>query len=312
MIHLLSEARIREALTRWAPSDGVEVRRRHQAVNAVLEVRRGRSTSFLRLTPASWRSRADVECELAFVGHLARRGCKVAPAVPSRSGSLVEEVGGWFAAMFERAPGALVEPGGPGWGEAICRAWGEALARQHRAAQGFEVPAATWRRDWRAEPILVRGIETLGRTDPAAHEAARRVLAAVEDHAEGLGAVGMIHADLAPQNFRWSPSGGVTAFDFDNACRHWLVHDLAVARSVLARFDHPERLLGWIASGYEAVAPLPGYPGLLDVLARLRLLYVLCDRLWVAEALGAGGHGEALRRLRARLLHAAGVDERGR
>ena len=216
MIHLLSEARIREALSRWAPSDGVEVRRRHQAVNAVLEVRRGRSTSFLRLTPASWRSRADVACELAFVGHLARRGCRVAPAVPSRSGSLVEEVGGWFATMFEEAPGALVEPGGPGgpgWSEAMFRDWGEALARQHRAAQSFDVPATTWRRDWRAEPVLVRGIETLGRTDPAAHEAARRVLEAVEGHAEGLGTLGMIHADLAPQNFRWSPSGGITAFD---------------------------------------------------------------------------------------------------
>ena len=311
MIHQPSEERVREALSRWAYSDGVELRRRHQAVNAVLEVRRGRSTSFLRLAPASRRSRADVACELAFVGHLARRGCRVARPVPSSSGSLVEEVGGWLAAMFERAPGAPVEPGGPRWGEAMLRAWGEALARQHRAAQGFEVPAATWRRDWRAEPVLVRGIETLGRTDPAAHEAARRVLEAVEGHAEGLGTVGMIHADLAPQNFRWSPLGGVTAFDFDNACRHWLLHDLAVARSVLARFDHPERLLGWIASGYEAVAPLPGDPGLIDVLARLRLLYVLCDRLGTAEGSGSGSQGEALRGLRARLLRAADVDERG-
>ena len=307
-----SEERVRDALSRWARPDSVEVRRHHQAVNAVLEVRLGGATFYLRLTPTSWRSRADVACELAFVGHLVRRGCRVASPIPSSSGSLVEEVSDWFATMYERAPGVSAEPGGAAWEEAMFRAWGEALARQHLAAQDFDVPAATWRRDWRAEPVLVRGVEALRRTDPAAHEAAEDVLEAVEREAEGLGTVGMIHADFAPQNFRWSSSGGITAFDFDNACRHWLFYDLTVARLVLARFDHPERLLGWIVSGYETLAPLPGDPSLIDVLARLRLLYVLCDRLWTADGSGSGSQEEALRRLRGRFLHAADVNERGR
>ena len=288
------------------------LRPRHGAVNAVLEVRTGCGATFLRLTPTSWRSRADIACELAFVRHLARGGCRVARPAPSRSGALVEKTGGWLAALFEEAPGALVEPGGPGWGEAMLRAWGEALGRQHRAQADFEPPTGTWRRDWRAEPVLVQGIEALTRTDPAAHEAARHVLAAVEEHVEDLGPIGMIHADFAPQNFRWSPSGGVAAFDFDNCCRHWLLYDLAVAQSVLARLDDADRLMGWVVDGYEAVAPLPGDLGLIDILMRLRLLYVLCDRLWVAETYGLDGRGDALRRLRERLLRAVDADEEDR
>lgn len=304
-----SEEQVRDALSRWVlPEDAVR-RPRHGAVNAVFEVQARGSSAFLRLISASWRSWADVDAELAFVEHLARSGCRVARPVPSRSGALMEEVGGWFATMFEEAPGALIEPGASGWGEAMARAWGETLARQHLAQAGFEPPAATWRRDWRAEPVLVQGIEALHRTDPAAHEAAWRVLAAVEDYAEALGLVGVIHADLAPQNFRWSLSGGVAAFDFDNVCRHWLLYDFAVARSVLTRFDGAERLMSWIRAGYEAVAPLPGDLGLLDVLVRLRLLYVLCDRLWMAETYSLDGQGDALHQLRERLLWTADTSE---
>lgn len=193
-----TEAEARAALSLWALPGNAALRPHHGAVNAVFELRAHGVATYLRLIPALWRSRADVDCELALVRHLALGGCRVARPLPSRSGALLEEVGDWLAALFEEAPGALIEPGGPGWGEAMLRDWGEALARLHRAQVGSEPPAATWRRDWRAEPVLVQGVEALIRIDPAAHEAARRVLAAAEEHAEALGLVGVIHADFGP------------------------------------------------------------------------------------------------------------------
>ena len=100
----------------------------------------------------------------------------------------------------------------------------------------------------------------------------------------------------------------LTAFDFDNCCRHWLMYDLVVARSVLAKFADADRSMRWIIAGYEARTPLPGDLHLANLLGRVRLLYVLCDRLCMAGNAGTGVSAADVGRLRTRFLQAVAGD----
>jgi Ser/Thr protein kinase RdoA (MazF antagonist) len=105
------------------------------------------------------------------------------------------------------------------------------------------------------------------------------ILAGLELQGDAFGEVGMIHADLGPQNFRYDPDIGITAFDFDNCCRHWFLYDIAVSLSVLRLRPEREQLVQWMFEGYRDLRPFSGDPGSLRPLLRLRLLYVYCDRL---------------------------------
>lgn len=76
---------------------------------------------------------------------------------------------------------------------------------------------------------------------------------------------------------------------------------------MLARLGDAEWSMGRLLAGYEAVAPLPGDPGLVGVPEHLCLLYVLCDRMWVVRTYGPDGQADALHGLREGLLQAGGV-----
>jgi Ser/Thr protein kinase RdoA (MazF antagonist) len=112
----------------------------------------------------------------------------------------------------------------------------------------------------------------------------------------------MIHADLGPQNFRYHPEIGITAFDFDNCCRHWFLYDIAVSLSVLRLRPEREQLVQWIFEGYRDVRPFPGDPGTLRLLLRLRLLYVYCDRLYSFGLAPGPDQTNILRAFRDRLI----------
>jgi len=272
-------AQIEQAILRWRSLETVAIIKKHSSTNTTVELCDGQTTLYLRLMPLAWRNTSDAEAELAFVRHQSQAGCKVALPLQSRSGAYVEAFDRWCAVMFQSAPGHHPLPKGPGWCMEMFVAWGSSLALQHQACLSFDHTNSSWRQDWRLDPALLRGLSALERLDPATFAKASVLLDTVEQHSETFGTVGVVHADLAPQNFRWSVSGGLTAFDFDNCCRHWLLYDLEVARSFVAKFEKADKLMSWILSGYQSVATLPGDMNHIHLLSQLRLLYVLCDRI---------------------------------
>jgi Ser/Thr protein kinase RdoA (MazF antagonist) len=128
------------------------------------------------------------------------------------------------------------------------------------------------------------------------------IFAELDLQEDTFGEVGTIHADFAPQNFRYDPELGITAFDFDNCCRHWLLYDIAVSLSVLRLRPEREQLVQWIFEGYRDFRPLPGDSASLRLLLRLRLLYVYCDRLYSFGVAPEPDHANTLRVLRERLI----------
>ena len=250
------------------------------SASSVFGVRIDGATHFLRLTNRSFRTLDDATDEVALLGHLHAHGVRVAMPVASIYARNVEEVDGYLAVMFRRAPGFRVTSEGPYWDQAFFHAWGQALALQHEAARSFDNPSLGWRQDWRREPVLVDGLAKIGAADQQLAQTANTLLANLDTQASILGEVATVHNDMAPQNFRYEPGNGITVFDFDNCCRHWLLHDVAVSLSVLRLRPEREQLAQWIFEGYSDVRPLPGDPLSIRLLLRLRLLYVYCDRLY--------------------------------
>jgi Ser/Thr protein kinase RdoA (MazF antagonist) len=250
------------------------------SASSVFGVRVNGATHFLRLTRQSFRSIDDATDELSFLHHLSSHRVRVAMPVPSIHDQNVEKVGDYLATLFRRAAGLRMTPEARLWNRAFFREWGRTLAFQHQAARTFCNPSSGWRRDWRQEPVLVDGLKYIRANDEQLACCVDAIFAGLDLQGDPFGEVGMIHADLGPQNFRYDPELGMTAFDFDNCCRHWFQYDIAVSLSALRLRPEREQLVQWIFEGYRDVRPFPGDPGSLRLLLRLRLLYVYCDRLY--------------------------------
>jgi len=150
----------------------------------------------------------------------------------------------------------------------------------HRAASPFSTDGLGWRSDWQAEPVLAEGLFRIRASDAPLAAMLDRLWRQVDDEEEAFGESAMVHADYAPQNIRYLPSGAITIFDFANCCRHWLLYDLAVSMHVLRHAADREMLRSWVIEGYRSAGALPGDLGLLDLLLQLRSVYVYCDRLF--------------------------------
>ncbi|QBY02544.1 hypothetical protein E2K80_18860 [Rhodophyticola sp. CCM32] len=246
---------------------------------SVFEARSLAGTFFLRLSPLWWRSREAVACELAFLAHLHQHGCRVAQPVATKLGATSVEAEGHTAVLFEAASGHQPGQDDPDWKMRVLPDWGRTLALQHVAAQDFVPPVSSWRDDWRVEPVFAEGLARLQRNDPKAAKAADDILNTVENRADSFGPTGFIHADFAPQNYRYQRNTGLTVFDFDNCVRHWQAYDLAVAVSILMRSQEGEESIQRLVEGYQEIAPLPCARDALQELVKLRVLYVLCDRI---------------------------------
>jgi amicoumacin kinase len=150
--------------------------------------------------------------------------------------------------------------------------------------------------------VLVQGVKYIRADDKELAHCVDAILAELELQGGACGEIGMIHADLAPQNFRYDPEIGITAFDFDNCCRHWFLYDIAVSLSVLRLRLERERLVEWMFEGYRDLRPFPGDLSSLRPLLRLRLLYVYCDRLYSFGTAPGPDQTNVLNTLRDRLL----------
>jgi Ser/Thr protein kinase RdoA (MazF antagonist) len=270
--------------------------------SSVFGVRVNGATHFLRLTRQSFRSVDDATDELSFLHHLCSHRVRVATPVPSIHDQNVEKVGDYLATLFRRAPGVRMTPEARLWNRAFFREWGRTLAFEHQAARTFCNPSPGWRRDWRREPVLVDGLKYIRANDEQLARCVDAIFAGLDLQGDTFGEVGTIHADLGPQNFRYDPELGITAFDFDNCCRHWFQYDIAVSLSVLRLRPEREQLVQWIFEGYRDVRPFPGDPGSLHLLLRLRLLYVYCDRLYSFGVAPGPDQANNLRVFRDRLI----------
>lgn len=207
-------------------------------------VRQG-ATVYLRVTPDRHRDRQEVQAELDWMAALADAGARVVRPLAARSGALLVESAldgrpAWVA-CFTAAPGRparkpddFVDP--------VLDSWAGLLADLHRHARAHPAGGSGGRRPWHGDRVFLTARQA---RDPRV-AVAQEMLGQLEGWLRALpadgGGHGLTHADLHLGNLNVA-DGSVTAFDFDDACLHFYLHDVAVAVTSIrkAGWEHPGR-----------------------------------------------------------------------
>jgi len=228
---------------------------------------------------------ADLPFFLGLMEHLAKRGITCPQPVKNRSGAMLGEVSGKPAAIITFLEGMWIRrPSGR-----HCGALGEALAKLHRA--GADFPGK------RANALSVAGWRPLYQTVAARCDSVQPGLAAaLAAELEQLEAqwprnlpLGVIHADLFPDNVFFLGDKLSGLIDFYFACTDALAYDLAICLNAWCfEADHSYNVTKGRAllQAYAAVRPLVSAERqALPILARGAALRFLLTRLvdWFDE-----------------------------
>lgn len=294
----------RHVVARWHgdPSTLVPVR---EGANVVYAFRAGGSRAFLRLTSDDHRGREQVDAEIELVRFVASRGVAAARPLCSTSGAWVESLSQadgtpWHAVAFEAVPGRHFRYFSSDIDRPLFHAWGAAMGALHAASRDF-VPATARRPAWSEQDTTSCNPDEL----PAEEIDARREHARIVEWLDSLDAPphawGVIHGDFERTNFTLA-SGVVRIYDFDDACYHWFLADVANALWAFRNAPATDRrqFLAWFLDGYREHSPVDDDAGArVSWFVRLRSL-----SLFIHHRRGGSGlqsDDEWVRRMRAAL-----------
>src|SRR6266566_3670003 len=173
----------------------------------------------------------DLPCFLALMEHLHARGISCPQPVENRRGEVLGQIAGRPAAMITFLDGMWIRRPSP----THCAALGEALARLHLAGLDFERS--------RANTLSVSGWRPLYENCSArANEVQpdlKQFLAAELSHLEKAWPsdlpVGVIHADLFPDNVFFLGDKLSGLIDFPFSCNDILAYDVAILLNAYGR-----------------------------------------------------------------------------
>ena len=192
---------------------------------------------------------ADLPFFLTLMEHVAGRGIAAPTPIKGRDGNSLRRLGGRPAALFTFLDGMWPRRINPDH----CAAVGEGVARFHLAAADFAMsrPNALSLTSWRP---LLDAVD--GRADEVKPGLARELTAELEDleadWPTGL-PLGVIHADLFPDNVFFLGNRLSGFIDFYFACTDFLAYDLAVCLNAWCVESHST------FNGTEARRMLTGY-----------------------------------------------------
>ena len=192
-------------------------------------------TFYFRVYRPSWRTLADIRCELDALLHLDKKGFPAAKPLPYQGGEPYCEIsapeGIRYGALFTLAPGEEIsyeeDPG------KVSVGYGQAAARMHNAFEDFSSPHHRFHKDLHhliekplanMEPFLI--------DRPEDWDFVKRFAATLHDRIFALPAEnleqGFCHGDLQGYHAKVSPDGTLTFFDFDCGGSGYRAFDLAV------------------------------------------------------------------------------------
>ena len=239
---------------RWEHDPGT-LRYVRSSSSFVFRLRKAGRTRFLRLAHESERGRAELEAELAFVRHLASRGCGVARPVRSRAGLWVEDVdtarGTFRSVAFERAPGQPRDA--EEIDEAAARGWGRAMGELHLASEDLDPDCARDRRGW--ESFAEVAARSLASEAPRIRRRLADALRWLADLPRDRADFGLIHGDFALDNLYWDEDR-VCVIDFDDVARAWFALDVAIALDEVRDRPDRTRLEAGFLEGYRGARRL--------------------------------------------------------
>jgi Ser/Thr protein kinase RdoA (MazF antagonist) len=246
--NLQADALVRQVLTYYPIGEVARCRFHARGLNDTYKVETsGGQAYFLRIYRAGWRSREEIEAELAVLQHLARRKVDVSIPVMRTDEELLTLLdcaeGGRWAVLFTAAPGEEVDF--KSYTKEQAGQYGEAAAAIHHAAD--KLADRLQRAALDLDLLLGRPLSLIkpviaDRGDDVAYveHLAKRLRSSVEN-AVGL-EQGFCHGDLHGHNAGYA--GGVfTVYDFDCCGWGYRAYDLAVFPWAFAVGEQePERI----------------------------------------------------------------------
>ena len=277
----VTEAAIAAAQAYWALGGG-PIQLIAARENRVYRVEAGPFA--LRLHRPGYRTWAELQGELAWMGMLAREGLSVPAPIAGADGGVLLEAGGYAMDLLSWVSGTPMQESAPD--PAVYRALGGLMARMHDLADGWTPPKGFVRPAW----DLVGEAPTWGRfwETPLLSAEEAEVLRAFRDHARevlsrGEWDRGLIHADLVPENVLLS-GAGLCPIDFDDGGYGLRLFDIATVTHRSRRVD---------ATGAMARALVEGYAQQREIdLGQLPLIEALraCTYLgWIVPRMGEAG-----------------------
>jgi Ser/Thr protein kinase RdoA (MazF antagonist) len=204
-----------------------------RGLNDTYKIETGRNeTYFLRVYRHRWRSREQIETEIAILSHLARYGVSVSVPLARVDGQSLTPVecaeGRRWGVLFTSARGKELDQ--KAYTEALAEGYGAAAAAIHGAADGFD--GHRRRPPLDLDELLERPLGLVlsmiaHRADDVSYvmELGDRLRRRIQD-TPGL-EVGFCHGDLHGQN-AGEDSGSFTFYDFDCCGWGYRAYDMAV------------------------------------------------------------------------------------
>ena len=288
----------------YALSDGSVCHLLVRGFNDVYEVNTGTGARYvLRLSGHRFRGPADVAAETAFLAYLDTKEVPVAAAVPTRDGALFTHAalpdGSRAAVLFRHAGGRRPDLDDPD----DARVQGVALARVHRAADGFPGRSSGhYRLD--LDHLLHRQVAAVQALDLHAPQARHNLEAVAQRLAAMIGRVDAdlsrtrCHGDCHGLNAHVATAGPhagqAVLFDFDDGGFGYLAYDLAVHLWAQVSFGR-RRYAMWHAfeQGYRSVMPIaPADQAAIPVFVAIRHIWLMGEYAgrtaeWGREVLSA-------------------------
>jgi Ser/Thr protein kinase RdoA (MazF antagonist) len=262
-IQLMNDAPDVAALAaRWNALPGSVCHMRDGA-NAVFRFRSDTHWRFLRVTEDRHRNREQLGAELDFLRFLASQGLAVVAPVPSNRNDEIETVRTpdgriWHTVVFAAAPGRRFRYFSSDIDQPLFHIWGAAMGRLHALSREY-TPAASRRRPAWSDQDTTRCTESM---IPGAEVSARREHARISEWLKSLPRTretwGRIHGDFERTNFVLD-GAVLRVYDFDDACYHWYMADVAHALWAFRNAPAADRgrFLAWFMEGYEQQSAVP-------------------------------------------------------
>ncbi len=199
--------------------------------NFVYEFPQGAAYRILRITHSSHRSLAQVLSELHFLNYLGVNGVNAANVIHNSKGELASCIkatdGSYFVvSVFTKANGVGAEEFE--FTPEVLQDWGRTMGKMHALSKNYKPSTEIIPRyQWFDDPLVNNGLHNKRLNS----EAILR-LAELNDAIKALpnnkDTFGLIHSDLHQGNF-FVCQNQITAFDFDDCCYQYFIHDIAIS-----------------------------------------------------------------------------------
>jgi Ser/Thr protein kinase RdoA (MazF antagonist) len=250
----------------------------------------GTPAAYLRITPETHRSKAEIESELQVVRYVGARGVSASQPVASRSGEVIHtaihttanmaahattaEGVAYSACVFTEARGTSFEESPPADEAAFFRAAGHSMGFLHEALSSFKRPNDFVRHEW-TEDRWSRFAKYVPRSEVEAWELFTELRTWTAQLPTDPSLFGLVHGDFTIANIRIE-GPRITLFDFDACCEHWRAYEIAAFLHYFGGRDAESRQRAYdnVLEGYAEALPVTSIlREQIPLFGKMRLLY---------------------------------------